>query len=62
MSWGVVPVLTEEFPSLEIVFFEGIKSAKKVLSLQKGDNIVLIGGKTGGIPGNTSTIKVETIR
>ncbi len=62
MSWGVYPVLSEQFPSLEIIFFEGMKTAKKLLKLSKGDNIVLTGGKADGTPGNTNTIKVETIK
>ena len=62
LSWGVIPVLSEQYPSLEIVFFEGLKTAKNLLRLSKGDNVVLTGGRTDGIPGNTNTIKVETIR
>lgn len=62
LSWGVIPVLSEQYPSLEIVFFEGLKTAKNLLHLSKGDNVVLTGGRTDGIPGNTNTIKIETIR
>jgi pyruvate kinase len=61
LSWGVTPVLSEEFNSLDIVFYQGVNIAKKVLSLKKGDNVVLTGGQIGGKPGNTNVIKVETI-
>lgn len=62
LSWGVTPVLSEEFNSLDIVFYQGVNIAKKVLSLKKGDNVVLTGGQIGGKPGNTNVIKVETIQ
>ena len=62
LSWGVIPVLSEEFNSLDIVFYQGVNIAKKVLSLKKGDNVVLTGGQIGGKPGNTNVIKVETIQ
>lgn len=61
LSWGVTPVLSEEFNSLDIVFYQGVNIAKKTLSLKKGDNVVLTGGQIGGKPGNTNVIKVETI-
>ena len=62
LSWGVTPVLSEEFNSLDIVFYQGVNIAKKTLSLKKGDNVVLTGGQIGGKPGNTNVIKVETIQ
>ena len=61
MSWGVTPVLSEEYNSLDIVFYQATNLAKKTLSLKKGDNIVMTGGQIGGKPGNTNVIKVETI-
>lgn len=62
MSWGVTPVLSEEYNSLDIVFYEALNQAKNILSLQKGDNIVMTGGQINGEPGNTNTIKVEMIK
>lgn len=61
LSWGVTPVLTEEFNSMDVMFHYAMASAKKVLKLQKGDNVVLTGGPINGKSGNTNTIKVETI-
>lgn len=61
MSWGVTPVLCEQYPSLDIVFYQAEQQAKKVLSLQAGDNIVMTGGQINGTVGNTNTIKVEVI-
>ena len=62
LSWGVTPVLSEKYPALEVVFYQGLLQAKRILKLQKGDNVVLTGGQIDAGPGNTNTIKVETIR
>lgn len=62
LSWGVLPVLGEEFPSMEVIFYHALKKAKEVLRLSPGDNVVLTGGQIAGSPGNTNTIKVETIK
>ncbi|MBQ9839022.1 MAG: pyruvate kinase [Oscillospiraceae bacterium] len=61
LSWGVIPVLTEEFYSMDVMFHYAMASAKKHLPVQPGDNIVLTGGPINGKSGNTNTIKVETI-
>ena len=61
LSWGVTPVLSEEFNSLDVLFYESLIKAKKVMSLKKGDNVVLTGGQINGRSGNTNTIKVETV-
>ncbi len=60
LSWGVTPVLTEEFYSMDVMFHYAMASAKKYLNLQRGDNVVLTGGPMNGKSGNTNTIKVET--
>ena len=62
MSWGVLPMLTEEFNSVEVMFYNGLRQAKKALNLKVGDNVVLTGGQINGQPGNTNTIKVETVK
>lgn len=61
LSWGVTPVLAEEFNSMDVMFYHAVASAKKVFSLEPGDNVVLTGGPINGKRGNTNTIKVETI-
>ena len=61
MSWGVIPSLVEEFNSTEVVFYHAMAQAKKILNLKKGDAVVLTGGQINGRPGNTNTIKVETV-
>ena len=62
MSWGVTPVLTEAYSSMDVMFWQDMKIAKDLFGLQKGDNIVMTGGQINGAPGNTNTIKVETVK
>ncbi len=61
LSWGVTPVLSESFPSMDVMFYYAVASAKRAFGLQPGDNVVLTGGPVNGKSGNTNTIKVETI-
>ena len=61
MSWGVTPVMAEQFPSMDVMFYYAKKATTKILNLQPGDNVVLTGGPINGRSGNTDTIKIETI-
>ena len=61
LSWGVLPVLNEEYPSPEVMFYTAGKKTKELLSLVAGDNIVIVGGTTSGKPGDTNTIRVERL-
>ena len=61
LSWGVIPEMCEVFQSVDVLFYTGAKVAASALGLQKGDRIVITGGLTNGISGNTNLIKVETI-
>ena len=62
MSWGVLPLLSEEYTSVEVIFFRAVAEAKRVLGLKRGDNVVLTGGQINGTPGNTNIIKLETVK
>ena len=62
LSWGVTPVLTEEYPSPEVMFWQAANQAKTLLGLTPGDNVVLTGGQINGKSGNTNTIRVEVIK
>ena len=61
MSWGVTPLMCEEFNSTEVMLYHALHQAKAELNLQKGDKVVLTGGQTNGKSGNTNMIKIETI-
>ena len=62
MSWGVTPVLTENYTSVDVMFWQDLKIARDIFSLESGDNVVLTGGQINGEPGNTNMIKVECIK
>ena len=62
MSWGVLPVLTEEFESNEVMFYSALRQAKAAFRLTPGDNVVMTGGTIGGPRGNTNTIKLEVVK
>lgn len=59
LSWGVIPAICEKFTSTDVLFYTAKKIAKDLLSLEKGDRIIITGGDTNGQSGNTSLIKVE---
>jgi len=62
LNWGVIPVMSEEYPSLDIVFYQGLQHAKSLFKLKAGDNVVLTGGQIMTTSGSTNIIKVETIK
>ncbi len=61
LSWGVIPVMCESYPSTDVLFYSASKITKEILGLGSGDKIVLTGGITNGKSGNTNLIKVDII-
>ena len=61
LSWGVTPMLSETFNSVDVMFYKAKECARLALDLQPGDNVVLTAGPINGQCGNTNTIKVEQI-
>ena len=61
LSWGVTPMLSEKFESVDVMFYKAKECAKTALKLNAGDNVVLTAGPINGQCGNTNTIKVEQI-
>ena len=61
LSRGVTPVLCEEYPSAEVMFYNASRKTAKILDLQNGDNMIIIGGTTSGKSGETNTIRLERI-
>lgn len=62
LSWGVTPYLSEEYSSVDVMFYQALNQAEKLFNLESGDNVVLTGGRINGSSGNTDTIKVETVK
>ena len=61
LSWGVLPVMAEQFPNLDVLTYYAVRATKDALGLQKGDTIVMTGGDTTGASGNTNVLRIETI-
>lgn len=61
LSWGVTPMLSEKFNSIDVMFYKAMECAKRALTLNTGDNVVLTAGPINGQCGNTNTIKVEQV-
>ena len=61
LSWGVLPVLTEQFPSMEVLNYYALRAARDALGLRAGDTVVMTGGNTSGESGNTNVIRIETV-
>ncbi len=61
LSWGITPVICDEYTSMDVLFYTAQQLAKKHFALQAGDDIVITGGITNGKSGNTNVIKVETV-
>ena len=61
LSWGVTPALSERFDSTDVLFFNAKNQARQVFGLEKGERIVISGGLSNGVSGNTNIIKAEVI-
>ena len=61
LSWGVTPLMCEEVPSSDVLFYTAKKMAKEHLQLESGDEIIITAGLTNGQSGTTNLLKVETI-
>ncbi|MBE5752077.1 MAG: pyruvate kinase [Clostridiales bacterium] len=61
LSWGVLPVMADEYSSIDILFYFAKQAAVKSKLVKKGDTVVITGGTPNGKSGNSNLINVETI-
>lgn len=61
LSWGVTPVMSLEYDSVDVLFHYAKQAARDNVGLQRGDHLVITGGRPNGHPGNTNQIRIETI-
>ena len=61
LSWGVIPVMSEEFYSVDVLFHYAKRAAIDTGIVAKGDTIVLTGGTPNGKSGNSNLVNVETV-
>jgi len=62
LSWGVQPVICENFTSTDVLFYTALNLTTEKLKLSSGDRIVITGGVTNGKSGNTNLIKVDKVK
>ena len=62
LSWGVIPMLSKEYESVEVMFYEAMQQTVISLNLEEGDTVVLTGGSVNGRPGTSNTIKVLQVQ
>lgn len=61
LSWGVIPVMSGEFYSVDELFRYAVTAAKNEGLAEKGDKLVLTGGTPDGRSGNSDLINVATV-
>lgn len=61
LSWGVLPVMSEEYHSVDVLFHFAKCAAKATGLVGKGDTIVITGGTPNGKSGNSDLINIATI-
>ncbi len=61
LSWGVYPVMINEFNSTDKIFEASIKKAKQDGYIQDGDLVVITAGVPVGISGSTNLLKVHMV-
>ena len=61
LSWGVLPIMSEEYNSVDVLFHFAKCAARDSGLVKKGDTIVITGGTPNGKSGNSNLINIETI-
>lgn len=61
LSWGVRPMLCQEYPSAEVAFFYASQATKQLMNMKEGDNMIIVGSTTSGKSGKTDTIRLESV-
>lgn len=61
LSWGVYPMLSEEYHSVDVLFHFAKCAAKDSGLVKKGDIVVITGGTPNGKSGNSDLINIATI-
>ncbi len=61
MSWGVVPVISQEQETTDDLFEHAVDCALKTGCVKNGDLVVITGGIPVGISGTTNTLKAHLV-
>lgn len=61
LSWGVLPMMSDEYNSVDILFYFAKQAAKESGLVKRGETVVMTGGTPIGKGGNSSLINVATL-
>lgn len=61
LSWGVLPMMSDEYNSVDILFYFAKQAAKASGLVKKGDTIVMTGGTPIGKGGNSTLINAAVL-
>lgn len=61
LSWGVTPVLSDEYHSVDVLFHFAKCAARETGLVSKGDVIVITGGTPNGQSGNSDLINISVV-
>ena len=61
LSWGVIPLLTEEMTNTDELFAHAVKKATDTGLLKNGDVVVITAGVPLGVSGTTNLMKVHVV-
>ena len=61
LSWGVLPMMSDEYSSVDILFYFAKQAAKESGIVKKGEMVVMTGGTPIGKGGNSSIINVAIL-
>ncbi|MBQ7372987.1 MAG: pyruvate kinase [Clostridia bacterium] len=61
LSWGVLPMMSDEYNSVDILFYFAKQAAKESGLVKKGETVVMTGGTPIGRGGNSSLINISTL-
>ena len=61
LSWGIVPIVSEERSNTDELFDHAVECAQKTGLVKDGDLVVITGGAPMGISGTTNIMKVHLV-
>jgi len=62
LVWGLTPVLTEEYQSMEELYAKGSDLARASGVAEPGDLVVITAGVPFAVAGNTNILKIHQVQ
>ncbi|MEE8626141.1 MAG: pyruvate kinase alpha/beta domain-containing protein, partial [Acidiferrobacterales bacterium] len=61
LTWGVFPLLSEEFESTDTMVSMSLKLARESGLVSQGSRVVIVGGAASTQPGQTDFLRVSLV-